>query len=87
MADENDSAMAFLQSLPQMDSVSVSWEADESGEGYQLTCTIPIDDARQLRMLLTVTEADGRVVLNLTQRRVESTAVWEEEGIYVWDGT
>ena len=36
---------------------------------------------------LTVTEADGRVVLNLTQRRVESTAVWEEEGIYVWDGT
>ena len=87
MADKNDSAMAFLQSLPQMDSVSVSWEVDASGEGYQLTCTIPIDDARQLRMLLTVTEADGRVVLNLTQRRVESTAVWEEEGIYVWDGT
>ena len=86
LAGEHDSAESFFENLPETSEANISWEPSESGEGYQLTCTVPIDDARQLRILLQLIEIDGALQLSQTQRRTESTAVWEEEGIYIWDG-
>lgn len=86
LAEEYDSAESFFENLPETSEANISWEPSESGEGYQLTCTVPIDDARQLRILLQLIETDGALQLSQTQRRTESTAVWEEEGIYIWDG-
>ena len=86
LAEEYDSAESFFENLPETSEANISWEPSESGEGYQLTCTVPIDDARQLRILLQLSEIDGALQLSQTQRRTESTAVWEEEGIYIWDG-
>ena len=87
-AEACSSADEFLQTLPQSSGQAVlDWQQDETGAGYQLTCTVPIDEARQLRMQLLVEDADGKAGLTLTLYRVESTAVWEDENINVWDGT
>ena len=87
LAEEQDSPELFFEALPQSAGDTVSWQPSESSEGYQLTCIIPIDDARQLRILLQLTETNGKLQLSQLQRRTESTAVWEDEGIYIWDGT
>ena len=87
-AEACSSADEFLQTLPQSSGQAVlDWQQDETGAGYQLTCTVPIDEARQLRMQLLVEDADGKAGLTLILYRVESTAVWEDENINVWDGT
>lgn len=87
LAEEEDSAENFFANLPEFPGITVTTQPSESGEGYELTCIVPIDDARQLRILLQLTETDGKLLLSQTCRRTESTAVWEEEGIYIWDGT
>lgn len=86
LAEEHDSAEDFLNNLPETLGTNVSWQPSESEEGYRLTCTVPIDNARQLRILLQLSETDGALQLSQIQRRTESTAVWEEEEIYIWDG-
>ena len=47
-----------------------------------ITCLIPIDQARQLRLELVL----GEEGLRTKTRKVENTAQWEDEGIYIWDG-
>ncbi len=55
---------------------------------YTADCYIPLDEARQIRMQLQLAQnSSGKIDISVLLRRVESTAVWEEEGIYIWDGT
>lgn len=75
-----EEAKAKIAAFPAEEGESIS-VSDEEGE-VLITCLIPIDQARQLRMELVL----GEEGLRIKTRKVESTAEWEDEGIYIWDG-
>lgn len=77
--DETADALSGFENVTVLQSETGSYTAD---------CIIPLDDARQIRMQLELAQSrSGEITVSVLLRRVESTAVWEEEGIYIWDGT
>ena len=81
-AETTDSAEACADMI--QTSTPCSLTAAYTQDEITLTGAIPIDDARQLAITLCVREKDGRVTVANPVRRVESTAVWEDEGLIVW---
>ncbi len=58
----------------------------EGNTAFSVICLLPVDSARQLRLELLLVEENGKNVLKTISRKVESTAQWEDEEIYIWDG-
>jgi Tfp pilus assembly protein PilX len=82
MASETANFAELAEQLAGTDGVSLSLE----GSVCTADCIIPVDDARQIRMVLRITGKDGAGV-EVLSRKIESTAVWEDENINLWDGT
>mgnify|MGYP004647004847 FL=1 len=75
-----EKAKAKIAAFPEEEGESISLSEEEGS--VLISCLIPIDQARQLRLELVL----GEEGLRTKTRKVESTAQWEDEGIYIWDG-